>query len=151
MIDVDKKYTPPEKYKPKAFNPNKKPEKVRGFTVASFTVLMILSVLKYLLDFLLLPKLFPDLYPISTTAIVIWVVETIIFCSLCIKFVTGFSYFYILAFLLYAILVAIWPNELFGIGVAFPSIVGAIIAYAASRIIEQLLLLLFIALSFIRM
>ena len=151
MVDIDKKYTPPEKYKPKSFNPYKKPEKVKGFTVASFTVLMILSVLKYLLDFLLLPKLFPDLYPISTGAIVIWVVETIIFCGLCLKFVTGFGYFYILAFLIYAILVAIWPNELFGIGVAFPSIVGAAIAYAASRIIQQLLLLLFIAFSFITM
>ena len=47
-------YIPPEKYRPKPFNPNKKPERVPGFTVVSFVGLLIAFAAKYALDFLLL-------------------------------------------------------------------------------------------------
>jgi hypothetical protein len=151
MIDTNKKYVPPEKYRPKPRDPNKKPEKVKGFTVASFIALHIIFILKYLLDFVLLPHLFPDLYPLSVAAIIIWTIETIVVCTLCIKFVTGFGYFYIPAILVYSILIAIWPNNLYHFGVEIPAIVGGLIAYVASRLIERALMWFFIAISFITM
>ena len=151
MIDTNKKYTPPEKYKPKPFNPNKKPEKVPGFTVASFFILWIVFAAKYCVDFLLLPKLLPDLYPFTAVGIILWVVNTIIFCALSIKFVSGFGYFYIPAILIYSILVAIWPQNLFGFGTEIPAIVGGLITYVASRIVERIIMWIFIGFSFITM
>ena len=150
MIDTDKKYTPPEQYKPKKFNPNKKPEKVPGFTVLSFFVLIAIYVTKYCLDFLLLPAIFP-VYNTPPVAVTFWVIETIIITFLCIKFVTGFGYFYIPACLVYAILVGIWPNGIFGFGEVIPAIAGAGIAYAASCVIERVEMWLFILVGFIRM
>lgn len=144
-------YTPPEQYKPKPFNPNKKPEKVKGFTVASFFTLMATFVAKYLLDFLLLPTLFPALYPFSAGAIIIWIVTTIVICFLAIKFITGFGYFYIPACLIYAICVAIWPNNVFYFGTVIPAIVGGLIAYIANRLIERAILWISILLSFVTM
>ena len=144
-------YTPPEQYRPKPFNPNKKPEKVKGFTVASFIALQIVFIIKYLLDFLLLPHLFPELYPFSVIAIIIWVISTILVCALSIKFITGFGYFYIPACLFYAICVAIWPNNVFYFGTEIPSLLGAIITYAGNRIIERIIMWISIAISFITM
>ena len=151
MIDTNKQYTPPAKYQAKKFNPNKKPAKVPGFTVASFLVLLAVFFAKYFLDFLLLPLLFPDIYPFSVAAIVIWVVETIIFLVVSIKFITGFGYFYIAAALVYAIPIAIYSNELFGFGTVIPTFVGALIAYAATRFLERIIMWIFIGISFITM
>ena len=151
MIDTDKPYVPPAKYQPKKFNPNKKPAKVKGFTVASFFVLLGIFLAKYFLDFLLLPALFPGLYPFSTLAIIIWAAETVLIYALTIKFVSGFGYFYIPACFIYALLVTIWPNGIFGFGVYLPAIAGGAIAYAASRLIERIEMWIAIGLSFIRM
>ncbi|MBR3323173.1 hypothetical protein IKG13_03900 [Candidatus Saccharibacteria bacterium] len=109
MVDTDKKYVPPAKYAPKKFNPNKKPEKVRGFTALSFLTLIAIYAGKYCIDFLLLPAIFPN-YNTPPIAVTFWIIETIIITFLCIKFVTGFGYFYIPACLIYAVLVWIWPN-----------------------------------------
>ena len=151
MADVDKPYVPPEKFRPKPFNPNKKPAKVKGFTVASFFVLLGIFLAKYFLDFLLLPTLFPSIYPFSALAIIVWVVETILVCIITIKFVSGFGYFYIPACLVYAIAVAIAPNGLFGFGDAIPAIVGGLIAYIATRLIQRIIIWIFIGLAFITM
>ena len=148
MIDTDKPYAPPEKYKPKAFNPNKKPEKVKGFTVISFCVLQGIYLAKYFLDFHLLPQLFPGLYPFSTGAIILWIIETIAVTALCIKFVSGFGWFYLPACLIYGIAVAICPNNLFGFSTAIPAILGGLIAYAASRIIEHATMWVFMIIYF---
>lgn len=151
MTDVDRPYVPPEKYRPKPFNPNKKPAKVKGFTVASFFVLLGIFLAKYFLDFLLLPTLLPSVYPFSALAIVIWVVETIFVCIITIKFISGFGYFYIPACLVYAIAVAIAPNGLFSFGNAIPAIVGGLIAYIATRLIQRIIIWIFIGLAFIAM
>ena len=150
MIDTNKPYTPPAKYEAPKFNPNKKPAKVPGFTVLSFFVLIAIYVAKYCIDFLLMPAIFPG-YNTPVFAVTFWIIETIIITALCIKFVTGFGYFYIPACLIYAILVTIWPNGIFGFGVYLPAIVGGAIAYAASRLIERIEMWIAIGLSFIRM
>ena len=150
MIDTDKPYTPPAKYKAPKFNPNKKPEKVPGFTALSFFVLIAIYVAKYCIDFLLMPAIFPG-YNTPVFAVTFWIIETIIVTFLCIKFVTGFGYFYIPACLVYAILVTIWPNEIFGFGAIIPAIAGGAIAYVASRAIERLEMWLFILVGFVRM
>ena len=150
MTDTNKPYVPPEKYRPKPFNPNKKPEKVPSFTVLSFLGLIAVYVAKYCIDFLLMPALFPN-YNMPVFAVTFWIIETIIITFLCIKFITGFGYFYIPACLVYAILVWIWPNGIFGFGEIMPAIAGAGIAYAASRIIERVEIWLFILVGFIRM
>ena len=150
MTNTDKPYVPPEKYRPKPFNPNKKPEKVPGFTVLSFLGLIAVYVAKYCIDFLLMPALFPN-YNTPVFAVTFWIIETIIITFLCIKFITGFGYFYIPACLVYAILVWIWPNGIFGFGEIMPAIAGAGIAYAASRLIERVEMWLFILVGFIRM
>ena len=150
MIDTDKKYTPPAKYTPKKFAPNKKPEKVPGFTVLSFLVLIAIYIIKYCIDFLLMPALFAS-YNTPPFAVTFWIIETIIITFLCIKFVTGFGYFYIPACLVYAILVGLWPNGIFGFGDIIPAAAGAAIAYAASRIIERIEMWLFIIAGFIKM
>lgn len=151
MIDTNKPYVPPAKYQAKKFNPNKKPAKVKGFTVASFLVLLAVFLAKYFIDFLLLPALFPDLYPISVAAIVIWVIETIIFLVISIQFITGFGYFYIAAALVYAIPILIYSNGLFGFGTEIPIFLGALIAYAATRLLERIIMWVFIGISFITM
>ena len=150
MIDTYKKYVPPAKYAPKKFNPNKKPEKVRGFTVLSFFALIAIYAGKYCIDFLLLPAIFPN-YNTPPIAVTFWIIETIIITFLCIKFVTGFGYFYIPACLIYAVLVWIWPNGIFGFGDIMPAAAGAAIAYVASRIIERIEMWLFILAGFVRM
>ena len=150
MIDTDKPYTPPAKYEAPKFNPNKKPAKVPGFTVLSFFVLIAIHVAKYCIDFLLMPAIFPG-YNTPVFAVTFWIIETIIITGLCIKFVTGFGYFYIPACLVYAILVTIWPNGIFGFGTIMPAIAGGAIAYAASRLIERAEMWIAIGLSFIRM
>lgn len=151
MADVDKPYVPPEKYRPKPFDPNKKPAKVKGFTIASFFVLLGIFLAKYFLDFLLLPTLFPSIYPFSALAIIIWVVETILVCVITIKFVSGFGYFYIPACLVYAVAVAIAPNGLFGFGDVIPNIFGGLIAYAATRLIQRIILWITIGIAFVTM
>lgn len=150
MIDTNKPYTPPAKYEAPKFNPNKKPAKVPGFTVLSFFVLIAIYVAKYCIDFLLMPAIFPG-YNTPVFAVTFWIIETIIITALCIKFVTGFGYFYIPACLIYAILVTIWPNGIFGFGTYLPAIAGGAIAYAASRLIERAEMWIAIGLSFIRM
>ncbi|MCQ2569211.1 MAG: hypothetical protein MJ155_02905 [Candidatus Saccharibacteria bacterium] len=107
-------YKPPEKYRPKPAGPKPKPEKVPGFTVASFFGLWAIFAVKYVVDFLLLPKLLPDIYPLSVWAIVVWVISTLIFSFVSIEFVSGFSFFYPFANLIYVVLAAIWPFGLYG-------------------------------------
>ena len=150
MIDTDKPYVPPAKYKPAKFNPNKKPEKVPGFTALSFLGLIAIYVAKYCVDFLLMPALFSN-YNTPAFAVTFWIIETIVITFLCIKFITGFGFFYIPACLVYAILVWIWPNGIFGFGEIMPAVAGAGIAYAASRIIERVEMWLFILVGFIKM
>jgi len=150
MIDTNKQYAPPAKYKPKPFNPNKKPEKVPGFTVASFFGLIAIYIIKYCIDFLLMPAIFPG-YNTPAFAVTFWIIETIIITFLCIKFVTGFGYFYIPACLVYAILVTIWPNGIFGFGTIMPAIAGGAIVYVASRVIERIEMWLFILVGFVTM
>jgi hypothetical protein len=151
MIDTNRAYVPPAKYQPKPHDPNKRPEKVKGFTVVSFFVLIGIYLAKYALDCWLMPNLFPQLYPVSVLAIVIWVVETIVISSLCIKFVSGFGYFYIPACLVYALAVLIAPNNIFCFGTVIPHIFAGLIAYSASRFIQKVVMWFFIGLAFMTM
>ena len=107
-------YKPPEKCRPKPAEPKPKPEKVPGFTVASFFGLWAIFAVKYVVDFLLLPKLLPDIYPLSVWAIVVWVISTLVFSFISIEFVSGFSFFYPFANLVYVVLAAIWSFGLYG-------------------------------------
>ena len=107
-------YKPPENYRPKPAGAKPKPEKVPGFTVASFFGLWAIFAVKYVVDFLLLPKLFPGIYPLSVWAIVAWVISTLVFSFISIEFVSGFSFFYPFANLVYVVLAAIWSFGLYG-------------------------------------
>ena len=143
------RYVPDEKYKPKPA-PKGKPEKVWGFTVASFLGLMGIFVLKYLLDFLLLPKLFPDLYPLSVGAILVWLASTLIVSFLALKFVTRIGFFYEIADLFYVLLVLIWPLGLYGTGL-IPAFFVALIGWIVMRAIQWVMLWIFILVGFVRM
>lgn len=143
-------YIPPEKYRPKPFNPNKKPERVPGFTVVSFVGLLIAFAAKYALDFLLFPKLFPDLYPFSVGAVIVWVISMIAFLIAALEFITGMGFFYPVAILVYAILVAIWPLNLYGAGEYMPGFVLAIIMGVIIYILQRIILWIMVLLSFIK-
>ncbi len=151
MIDTNKQYTPPAKYKPTPFNPNKKPEKVPGFTVLSFFILMATYIGKYCLDFLLLPTLLPQVYAIPGLAIMLWIITTVIITFIAIKFISGFGLFYIPACLLYALCVLLWPNGAFGFGTVIPAALGATIAYVANRVIERIEMWIFMLVGFVTM
>jgi hypothetical protein len=143
-------YVPPEKYRPKPRDPNRKPEKVWGCTLWSFLALLGVFVGKYVVDFLLMPMLFPALFPFSVGAVVVWVITTLIFTIIAMKFVSGLIYFYYAADLVYAILTVIWSFGLYGaeyvtgIGLA---VIMAIVLY----FIQRLVLWAMILLSFVKM
>ena len=145
------RYTPPEKYKPKPVNPNKKPEKVPGFTVASFFGLWVVFAVKFAVDFLLLPNLFPDLYPLTAGGIALWVASTVLFSALSMHFVSGMWFFYPFADLVYAILVAIFPMGLYGTAEYFPGVVLALLMVGLMWVIQRIILWIMILFSFITM
>ena len=154
MLMADKyapRYVPPEKYRPKPANSNKKVEKVWGFTVLSFFVLLGVFAVKYLVDFLLLPKIIPDLFPFSAGALILWFVSTIIFVFIALKFVSRIGFFYPFANLIYAVLAFAWPYGLYGLGDVVPVIVGLLIAYAIMALVERVMLWIFILVGFARM
>lgn len=144
------RYVPDEKYRPKPRNPNQKPEKVWGFTVASFFGLLAVFAAKYAVDFLLLPRLFPDAYPFSVGVVVAWVLTTIIFSFASMKLVTGMGIFYPFADLVYAILVAIWPLGLYGAEFV-PGFVLAIIMAAIMYALQRAILWILILVGFMKM
>jgi len=145
------KYVVPEKYRPKPRDLNKKPEKVWGCTLGSFLGLIGVFIAKYLVDFLLLPKLFPAWYPLSAAAIIAWLISAIIFTFVAMKFVSGLIYFYYVADLVYAVLVAILPMGLFGTAELFPGIVLAIIMAIMLYFLQRFMLWLIILWGFVRM
>lgn len=128
----------------------KKPEKVWGFTLASFLGLLGIFVVKYLVDFLLLPAIFPNLYPASTGAIILWFITSILFTLGAMLWVTRFGYFYPVAIALYSILVALIPLGLYGTA-AVPAIAIALVAFAVLCVIYRALLWIFILVGFITM
>ena len=146
----DKKYVVPERYRPKPRDPNKKPEKMWGCTVGSFFGLLGVFVGKYLVDFLLLPKLFPAWYPFSAAAIVAWLISTIVFTFVAMKFISGLIYFYYAADLVYAILVAIWPLGLYGAGVYMPGVLLAVLMAFMLYFLQRIILWAVILWSFVR-
>ena len=145
------RYTPDAKYRPKPPNPNKKPEKVRGFTVASFLALLATFVVKYLLDFLIFPRLFPGLYPLSVGAIIIWLASTIVVSVISIELITGMWFFYPFADLIYAILVVIWPLGLYGTNEMIPGLMLAFAMAVLMYFLQRLILKISILISFIRL
>lgn len=155
MTNNNDKYAPsyvaPEKYRPKAPNPNKKVEKVWGFTVLSFIGLLATFVVKFLVDFFLLPEIFSNLYPFSVGAVVIWFVSSLLFIFVALKFITRIGFFYPVAFVLYAILVWAFPNGIYGLDTVIPALGGAIIAYVVLRIIQRIMLWIFILVGFVTM
>ena len=56
----------------------KKPEKVWGFTVAAFFGMIAIFVVKYLVDFLLLPAVLPQFYSTSGAAFLLWLATSLI-------------------------------------------------------------------------
>lgn len=144
-------YVPDEKYRPKPASPNKKVEKVWGFTVLSFLALLAVFVVKYLVDFLLIPRIFPGLFPFSVSALLVWLVSSLLFSFVALKFITRMGLFYPAADIIYAILIWVFPGGLYGLESILPAFAGAIIAYVILRIIQRVMLWIFILVGFIRM
>ena len=143
-------YVPPDKYRPKPVNPNKKVEKVWGFTVLSFLGLMATFAVKYVVDFLVLPKVFPDLFPFSIGALIVWLISSLLFIFLALKFISRMGFFYPVVFIVYAVLVWIFPMGLYGLA-EIPSFAGALLAYAVMCLIERVMLWIFILIGFVTM
>ncbi len=145
------RYVPDEKYRPKA-TPPKKGAMARDikYIILSFLGLIAVFVGKYFLDFHLLPIVFPDLYPISVGAVLLWLASTLIVSFLAIKFVSGFGILYVIIDAIYALLVLIWPLGLYGTAV-IPAIVVALISWVVMRFIQWAMLWIFILVGFVRM
>lgn len=144
-------YVPDKKYRPKPTNPNKKVEKVWGFTVLSFLALLAIFVVKYLVDFLLIPRIFPGLFPFSVGALLVWLVSSLLFSFIALKFITRMGFFYPAADIVYGILVWAFPCGLYGLESMLPALAGAMIAYVILRIIQRVMLWIFILVGFVRM
>jgi hypothetical protein len=130
--------------------PKKKPEKVWGFTVGSFFGVLAVFVIKFLVDFLLIPKLLPDFFPISWAAVGIWLASTVLFVVIAMQFVTRFGYFYVAAAILYGILVLIWPMGLYGTAETAP-IVIAVLSGVIIDLVSQVILWIYIGIGFMCM
>lgn len=129
----------------------KKPEKVWGFTVASFFALLAIYAFKYALDFLILPKLFPQFYPYSWGALIAWLLSTIIVTVAAMLWISRFGWFYPIANLVYVVLALIWPLGLYGMGDFWHPLVAVIVGGVAMDIIQQIILWIFIFVGFARM
>ena len=130
--------------------PKKKPEKVWGFTVLSFFGMLLVYVIKFLVDFLLIPKIFPDFFPISWAAVGIWLASSVIFTVISFQFVTRFGWFYLAAAILYALLVLIFPMGLYGTAETSP-IVIAVLSGVILDLIQRIILWIYIGIGFITM
>jgi hypothetical protein len=128
----------------------KKPEKVWGFTILSFFGMLAIFVIKYLVDFLLIPKLLPDFFPISWQAVGIWVLSSVIFTVISMQFVTRMGFFYIASAILYGLLVLIWPMGLYGTAETAP-IVIAVLSGVVLDLIQRIILWIYIGIGFMRM
>ena len=152
---INDKYAPsyvvPEKYQPKVLNRNKKIEKVWGFSILSFLGLMATFIIKYFVDFWLFQNVFKDLYPMSVGAIILWITSSLFFIFLALKFVTRIGFFYPVAFMLYGVLVWVLPNGMFGIGDSMQSLILATIMYILMRIIQRMMLWIFVLIGFVKM
>lgn len=152
---INDKYAPsyvaPEKYRPKAPNPNRKVEKVWGFSILSFLGLMAIFIIKYFVDFWLFQNVFKDLYPMSVGAVTLWITSSLFFIFLALKFVTRIGFFYPAAFMLYGVLVWALPNGMFGIGDSMQSLILATIMYILMRIIQRMMLWAFVLIGFVKM
>ena len=129
----------------------RKVEKVWGFTVASFFGLLATYAGKYVLDFWILPRLFPDLYPFSTGAFIAWLISSLVVVALSMKFITRFGYFYPVAQIIYALLVFIAPCGLYGMTEWWMAAIGALISYFALDLIGRGILWIFIIIGFVTM
>lgn len=129
----------------------RKVEKVWGFTVASFFGLLAIYAGKYVLDFWILPKLLPGLYPSSTGAFIAWLISSLVVVALCMKFITRFGYFYPVAQIVYSLLVLIAPCGLYGMTEWWGGIVGAVVSYIALDLIGRGILWIFILIGFVTM
>lgn len=129
----------------------KKPEKVWGFTVVSFLSLLGVFVAKYFVDFLLLPAIFPQFYPSSGMAFVLWLITSLVATVAAMLWITRFGHFYPVADILYAIIVAIWPLGLYGTAEFWPAILAAFAAALILWVIQRIVLWIFIIIGFITM
>ena len=130
--------------------PKKQPEKIWGFTFASFLGVLAVFVVKYLVDFLLIPKIFPDFFPISWPAVGIWLASTALFVVIGMQFISRLSYFYMAAAILYGLLVLIWPMGVYGTAETAP-IVIAVLSGVLIDLISQAILWIYIGIGFITM
>ena len=129
----------------------RKVEKVWGFTVASFFGLLATYAGKYVLDFWILPRLLPDLYPFSTGAFIAWLISSLVVVALSMKFITRFGYFYPVAQIIYALLVFIFPCGLYGMTEWWMAAIGALVSYFALDLIGRGILWIFIIIGFVTM
>ena len=129
----------------------KKPEKVWGFTVAAFFGMIAIFVVKYLVDFLLLPAMLPQFYPTSGAAFLLWLATSLIATIASMLWVTRFGFFYPVADIVYALCVAIWPLGLYGTAEFWPSILAGLAAAIILWVIQRITLWIFILVGFMRM
>ena len=129
----------------------RKVEKVWGFTVASFFGLLATYAGKYVLDFWILPRLLPDLYPFSVGAFIAWLISSLVVVALSMKFITRFGYFYPVAQIIYALLVFIFPCGLYGMTEWWMAAIGALVSYFALDLIGRGIHWIFIIIGFVTM
>ena len=103
------------------------------------------------MDFLLIPQLLSELFPFSAGALIIWIVSSLLFSFVALKFITRMGFFYPVADVVYALLVWVFPRGLYGLDIFLPAFAGAIIAYVVLRIIQRAMLWIFILVGFVRM
>ena len=152
MAKQYEKFVVPEKYRPRPFV-KKKGETARDvkYLIGSFLGLVAVFVAKYFFDFWLLPRLFPDLFPASIGALLLWLASTLIFSIVALVFVSGIGIYYEIVDTIYALIVLIWPLGLYGLGTVVPVLFGVLIAWVVMRAIQWVLLWVMILIGLMKM
>lgn len=112
---------------------------------------MATFIIKYFVDFWLFQNVFKDLYPMSVGAVTLWITSSLFFIFLALKFITRIGFFYPAAFMLYGVLVWVLPNGMFGVGSSTQSLILATIMYILMRIIQRMMLWVFVLIGLVKM
>jgi hypothetical protein len=130
--------------------PKPKPEKVWGFSIGSVLGMLAVFAVKFVIDFLVIPKIWPDFFPISWPAVGIWLASTVLFTVISMQFITRFGYFYVAAAIMYGILVLVWPMGLYGTAETMPFVIAVLMGVIID-LISQVILWIYIGVGFMRM
>ena len=84
-------------------------------------------------------------------AFVLWLITSLVATVAAMLWITRFGYFYSVADIVYAIIMAIWPLGLYGTAEFWPAILAALAAAVILWVIQRLVLWIFIIVGFITM